>query len=125
MRLALLDTRLAVCRCDPAGGLPSWFSLGPPLTAAVVRRGELTLVCPDGDVPADAVAERDWCALEVEGPMELTLTGVLSALSAVLADAGVALFAVSSYDTDVLLVRAHHVERAIEAFRAAGHDVAH
>ena len=124
MRLIVLDTRLAVCRLDPARGLPSWFALEPPLAAAVVRAGELTIVCRDSDVPEDVTAERGWRALEVAGPLDLTMTGVMSALSGVLASAGVALFAVSSYDTDVLLVRDHHLGRATAALRDAGHDVA-
>ena len=123
MRLTVLDTRLAVCRLDPGDGLPDWFSLAPPLAACVMRDGELTLVCRDGDVPEDVRAERSWSALEVGGPMDLALTGVMSTLSAVLADAGVALFAVSSFDTDVLLVREHHLERAAAALRDAGHAV--
>ena len=124
MNLALLDTTLAVCRLDPAAGMPAWFVLAPPLTAAVVRAGELTLVGPEDAVPSGVVAERGWRALEVAGPMDLAMTGVTAKLSGALADAGVALFAVSTYDTDVILVHAEHADRAVEALRAAGHQVA-
>src|SRR5687768_2774775 len=124
MNLALLDTRLAVCRLDAAGGVPAWFALEPPLAACVVRADELTLVAPEDAVPEDVRAERGWRALEVGGPMDLTMTGVMSALSGVLAEAGVALFAVSSFDTDVLLVRENQLERATDALRGAGHAVA-
>jgi hypothetical protein len=119
--LQLLDTRLAVCRLEP-GALPSWFSLEPPLSAAVVRAGELTLVCLEGAVPDGVVAEHGWRALEVAGPLDLTMTGVMAALSGALAAAGVSLFAVSSYDTDVLLVR--DLDGAVAALRSAGHVVA-
>jgi uncharacterized protein len=124
MHLRVLAPVLAVCRLDPAGGLPPWFALGPPLSAAVVRDGELTIVAPQDSVPDDVVAERGWRALEVAGPLDLTMTGVMAALSSVLAHAEVALFAVSSYDTDVLLVRDAALARAADALRAAGHDVA-
>ena len=124
MNLALLDTVLAVCRLDPAEGLPPWLALAPPLTAAVVREGELTVVAPQDAVPEGVVAERGWRALEVAGPLDLTMTGVMAALSGALAEAGVALFAVSSYDTDVLLVRDAQLPAAVAALRAAGHDVA-
>jgi hypothetical protein len=125
VKLFRLPTALAVCRLDPAGGLPPWFALEPPLAAAVVRGGELTLVCPEDAVPASAelVAERGWAALEVAGPLDLTLTGVMASLSGALAEAGVALFAVSSFDTDVLLVRARQLADAVAALRAAGHEV--
>ena len=124
MNLSLLDTALAICRLDPAAGMPAWFVLAPPLTAAVVRAGELTLVAPEDAVPADVIAERAWRALEVDGTMDLAMTGVTAKLSAALAEAGVALFAVSTYDTDVLLVRDEQADRAVEALRAAGHQVA-
>jgi uncharacterized protein len=124
MNLAVLDTVLAVCRLEARDGLPPWFGLAPPLSAAVVRGGELTIVAPQDSVPDGVVAERGWRALEVAGPLDLTMTGVMGALSGVLAEAGIALFAVSSYDTDVLLVRADALDRAVSALRAAGHDVA-
>jgi len=124
MNLALLDTTLAVCRLDPAEGLPRWLTLAPPLTAAVVREGELTVVAPQNAVPDGVVAERGWRALEVAGPLDLTMTGVMADLAGALAGAGVSLFAVSSYDTDVLLVREAQLAAAVAALRAAGHDVA-
>ena len=125
MQLTVLAPRLAVCRLDPADGVPAWFALEPPVTAAVVRAGELTLVAPEEAVPEGVTAERGWRALEVAGPMDLELTGVMAALSSSLARAGAALFAVSSYDTDVLLVREHQLEHAVAALRRDGHDVRH
>jgi uncharacterized protein len=124
MRLSLLDTPLTVCRLDSGEALPRWFALAPPLSAAVVRARELTLVCPDADVPAGTVAEHGWRALEVEGPLDLSMTGVMAKLSGALARSGVSLFAVSSYDTDVLLVRGEQLSLAVAALRGDGHDVA-
>jgi uncharacterized protein len=123
MRLTVLDTRLAVCRLDAAGSLPAWFALAPPLTACVVRADELTLVCPEESVPADVRAERGWRALEVGGPMDLMMTGVMSSLSGTLADAGVSVFAVSSFDTDIILVRELQLAGAVGALREAGHSI--
>ena len=124
MNLSALAPHLAVCRLDPADGLPPWFALAPPLSAAVVREGELTIVAPQESVPGEVVAERGWRALEVAGPLDLTMTGVMASLAGALADAGVSLFAVSSYDTDVLLVRDAQLGDALIALRAAGHAVA-
>ena len=125
MRLTLLHPRLAVCRLETGHGLPGWFTLAPPLSAAVVRGAELTLVAPDDAVPDTVRAERGWRALEVQGPLELTLTGVMAALSAPLARAGVSIFSVSTFDTDVVLVREERVADAAAALREAGHEVAH
>ena len=123
MHLTQLDTDLAICRLPVRDGVPPWFTLEPPLTAAVVRGGELTLVAPQASVPDDVTAERGWRAIEVTGPLDLTMTGVMAALSQALAQAGVALFAVSSYDTDVLLVRRTQLQAAVDALRDAGHVV--
>ena len=126
MRLSVLPGRLAVCRLAASDALPAWFSLADGPVAAVVRRGadELSLVCAS-DVPPDGVtAERDWLALEAEGPMAFTLTGVLASIAAPLADAGVPIFALATYDTDVVLVRTDRLGDAVAALRAAGHTVA-
>lgn len=86
-----------------------------PLHAVVVRDEERTTISetPDGD----------WRALEVEGPIAFTVTGVMASLAGPLAEAGVSLFAVSTYDTDVLLVHATQFEAAVAALRAAGHTI--
>ena len=84
---------------------------------------ELSVVCPaDLAVPADLV-ERDWRLLTVRGPFEFALTGIMAALSGALAAAGVSLFALSTYDTDHILVKDADLDRAIDALRDAGHEV--
>ena len=88
-----------------------------------MRKGELTLVAPEASVPDGVGAERGWRALEVDGPLDFSMTGVLAALSGALAQAGVSIFAVSTYDTDVLLVRAGQLRAAVDALRDAGHVV--
>jgi hypothetical protein len=91
---------------------------------AVVRTpAELTIVGAAGAVPEGVQAERGWRALAVEGPLDLGLTGVLVALLEPLARAGVAIFAVSTFDTDHVLVRADRLDDAVRALRAAGHRV--
>ena len=125
MRLRVLPGRFAVCRLDASAALPSWFSLTDGAVAAVVRRGgdELSLVCASGAPPADVVAERDWMALEIAGPMEFTLTGVLASVASPLAEAGVPIFALATYDTDVVLVPGARAEDAVRALRDGGHEV--
>jgi hypothetical protein len=124
VRLRSLDGRFAVCRLPATEPLPAWFSLAAgPLSAAVRRGDELSLVCPDDAPPPGTTAERGWHALEVEGPMAFTLTGVLASIATPLADAGVPIFALATYDTDVVLVPGARAGDAIAALRAAGHEV--
>ncbi|HEX4722208.1 MAG TPA: ACT domain-containing protein [Pseudonocardiaceae bacterium] len=85
--------------------------------------GELSVVCPaEAAVSAD-LTEPGWRLLSVRGPFEFTLTGIMSALASALAGAGVSLFALSTYDTDHLLVKSDDLARAVTALRDAGHEV--
>ena len=118
-----MPERLALCRLNAEGGLPPWFAFDGPFSAALRREDELTLVARDETVPDLEAADRGWRALEVDGPLDLSLTGILADLARALADHGVPVFALATVDTDVLLVREERVGDAVEALRAAGHAV--
>ena len=122
MRLRLLDGEYAVCRLPEDADVPDWA--GGAFTSVTRTPSELSVVCDAAGVPGHVQAEAPWRAIEVEGPLEFTLTGVLAQLTAPLADAGVSVFAIATYDTDYLLVRSDDLEAATAALEAAGHDVA-
>ena len=105
LRLTILPESLAICRLGPDEALPGWLFWRADFVSVSRTAEELSIVCSAGDVPAEVTAERDWRAFKVEGPLEFALTGVLARLAAPLAEAGISLFAVSTYDTDYLLVR--------------------
>jgi hypothetical protein len=84
---------------------------------------ELSIVCPAARVPHGVVAETGWSVLKVNGPFALSEVGVLAALSAPLALANVSLFAISTFDTDYLLVSDKQLDAAIAALHSAGHRV--
>ena len=112
--LALHPERFAVCRFAPDDPLPAWvFHAGATTWSLTRTPRELSLVCPEDDLPPSVEgAERPWRAFELEGPIPFDETGVLAALAAPLAAAGIPVFAISTYDTDLLLVREAHLERA-------------
>ena len=84
---------------------------------------ELSIVCPSNlPVQSDA-SEPGWKALEVLGPLGFSLTGILSNISGVLADANISIFAVSTFDTDYIMVKEGHVLDAIKALRKDGYKV--
>lgn len=83
------------------------------------------MVCAESAVPAGLRCERAWRALRVEGPLDFALTGVLASLALPLAEAGVSIFAISTFDTDYVLVQEENLERAVNALRLAGHEVLH
>jgi len=98
----------------------------PGLVCVTRTPDELSIVCPSDHAPstdAGAAAQPGWRLLTVRGPLEFTLTGIMAALSGELAAAGVSLFALSTYDTDHLLVKATDLDRAVQALRNSGHEV--
>jgi len=113
--LTLMEGTLAVAQLDPGEGVPGWVDWTGPLVSVTRTAGELSVVCADQRVPEDAKAERGWRAFKVEGPLDFALTGIMARLSGALADANIPLFALSTYDTDYVLVRAGDVERAADA----------
>jgi hypothetical protein len=83
----------------------------------------ISVVCPSPVAPPSEDARPGWRLLTVRGPLEFDLTGVMAALAGELAAAGVTLLAVSTYDTDHILVKAADLTRALKALREAGHEV--
>ena len=122
LTLTLLADALAVCRLSPDEAVPTW-ALASPFSSVTRTPDELSVVCAAAGVPDDIVASRDWRALRVDGPLDLALVGVLAALTVPLADAGVSVFTVATYDTDWILVRAAQADRACAALEGAGHVV--
>jgi hypothetical protein len=119
--LEALAGAYAVCRLPADAPCPAWAA---GELVAVTRTGsELSVVCREEGVPAGVTAERGWRCLRVAGELDFALVGVLAALTAPLAEAGVSVFAVSTYQTDYLLVRAEQWERALAALRDRGHTL--
>jgi hypothetical protein len=122
LRLTSLPGALAVCRLDPHQAIPAWLA-GESLLSITRTPHELSIVCGEDLVPDDVRSEKGWRCLAVQGPLPFTLTGVLASLANPLAQAAVSLFAISTFDTDYLLVPAADLERAIATLKAAGHEV--
>jgi uncharacterized protein len=123
LTLVLQDDQIAVCRLTPAAELPKW-ALGDGFCSITRTSDELSIVCKDdGRIPPEVQCERGWRLLRVAGTQAFTLTGVLSSVLQPLAEAEISIFAVSTFDTDYLMVKAEALSQAIEELRAAGHSV--
>jgi hypothetical protein len=120
--LRLHPGRFAVCRLEPGGEWPSWVREGD-FVSVTCTRDELSVVAPEENVPPGDPSNGGWRLLEVEGPLAFTEVGILASLAAPLAAAGVSLFAISTHDTDYLLVQEGGVPEAVAALRGAGHEV--
>jgi len=121
--LILLPDALSVCRLPAGAAAPPWLE-DEPFASVTRTPHETSVVCRAAVVPEGVRAEPGWRALRVAGPLDFALTGILLALVAPLAAAGVAVFALSTFDTDYLLVREAALDEALEALMAAGHRIA-
>jgi hypothetical protein len=91
---------------------------------ALIKTGaELCVVCLQSELPDDVRAERDRRVLRVDSVLAFELTGVLSSIAVPLAEAAISIFAVSSFDTDYILIADREIERAITALESVGHQV--
>lgn len=122
LHLTVDPGRFAVCRLRAEAPLADWMWTGA-LVSVTRRADELSVVCDEAAVPDGIQAETGWRALTVAGPLDFALTGILAELATVLAGAGVSIFALSTFDTDVLLVRDDALATAISALEMAGHTV--
>jgi hypothetical protein len=120
-RLVLLEGSFAICRLPPDAAGPV---LGRGALVSATRTSEeLSIVCPSAQSPPGARVEDGWRALKLRGPIPFEETGVLSALATALARRGLSLFALSTFDTDYVLVREAGLRRAVAALRQAGYSV--
>jgi uncharacterized protein len=121
LHLSLLRERLAVCRLAPDAPLPGWA--GGEFTSITRTPQELSIVCAQARVPQNIQAERGWRALKVDGTLDFGLTGILASLASPLAAAGISIFALSTFDTDYLLIKEDRLDQAIDSLRSAGHHL--
>jgi hypothetical protein len=125
MRLRVLEGEYAVCRLAAAAEAPAVPPGGTGFWSLTEVGEERSLVCledlapPAGD---GTVVTGDWRIIEVIGPLDLALTGVMAALSGPLARAGVPIFPIATHDTDWILVPGAQLDAAVGALRRAGHE---
>jgi hypothetical protein len=120
--LTFVDGTFAVCRLGADATIPAWAT--PGHFFSITRTAdELSVVCCQDAVPEGVVGERGWRCLRVAGTMPFSVVGVLASLAAPLAEAGISVFAVSTFDTDYLLVKAADLEMALTALTQAGHSI--
>jgi hypothetical protein len=122
VQLRTLPDTYAIVRLQPGAELPEWVDKGP-FRSVTRTDNEVSVVCRDRDVPEGESAEPGWRVLEVLGPLDFSLTGVVASLVDPLAKAEIPLFVVSTFETDYVLVRGNDLDDAIEALELAGHEV--
>ena len=122
LTLSVLEDTFAICRLDSAADIPAWATEGR-FFCVTRTYNELSIVCELKNAPLGARCEDGWRCLHVHGSFSFDLTGILNSLTAPLAEAGVGIFALSTFETDYVLVKEHNLQRAIDVLKKAGHKI--
>jgi hypothetical protein len=112
----------AVCRLRADENIPGW-ALSGSFCSLTRTLDELSVVCSQEVVPEGVKAVRGWKSLKVEGKLDFNLVGILSSLTSSLAEVGISIFTISTYDTDYLFVKERDLDRGVAALRKAGHHI--
>ena len=120
MELQVLPGAFTVCKVAGMEGV----DIAAPFCFTARTDGEWSLTCETERVPPHTVAREDgWRMLRIIGTLDFSLVGILAAVSAVLAEAKVGIFAVSTYDTDYILMKADRLSEGLDALRRAGYTI--
>lgn len=120
MELQKLKQDFTVCKLNTAAGI----DLTREFCFVGKTDGELSLVCETQFAPAGTIAREDgWKAFRIVGELDFSLIGILAKISAVLAENGIGIFAVSTYNTDYILVKSENFEKAMTALAKAGYAI--
>ena len=121
--LELLPDTLTVCRLASTAAVPDWAAGASPFVTISRTAEELSITTITSAVPGGVQSEGSYRAFRVRGTLPLNLIGVLAAIADPLADAGLSIFAISTFDTDYVLVKAKDLQAALAALEGAGHEV--
>ena len=118
--LTVLDETYAVVRLPRQSDIPNW-AYGGSFLSITKTDDELSVVCNMELVPQNQVSELDWRIIKVVGPVDVSLTGILAGITQPLTGHEISIFAVSTYDTDYILVKNEQLEKAIEILKNEGY----
>lgn len=108
-----MHEKLGICRLESGSPLPDWVGGSKNFYAITGTADETSIVCREDLIPADLLSEKNFRALKVNGPLDFSLTGILASLLNPLAAAGISVFAISTYNTDYILIKEKNLEQAI------------
>lgn len=123
MKLNILDSTFSVVKLPPTEIIPVW-ALNSEVFSISRTDEELSIVCTTECLPLNEVfsdVENDWKCIKVEGVLDFSLTGILASLANPLAENNISIFAISTFNTDYLLVKSHSIEKAKVVLENDGH----
>lgn len=122
LTMKLLKGKYGVCRLNKTELIPEWAK-DSDFFSITKTSDELSIVCFEDNIPNDIKCEKDWRVLKIEGPLDFSLIGILASISTVLAQKGISIFAISTYDTDYILVKNKDIDRTIDSLIKERYEV--
>jgi uncharacterized protein len=122
LKFRRIQGSFVICKLPPDAPIPDWALVGP-FTSVSRTADELSIVCAADSLPANINSEFRWICLKVEGPFAFSQVGILAGFIGPLAQNGIPIFAVSTFDTDYVLIQEEFAAAALNALKEAGHQL--
>ncbi|MBK5108815.1 MAG: ACT domain-containing protein [Anaerolineales bacterium] len=122
MKLSQLQGEYAICKLNPRSDPPEWAFDGEFYSVSRTA-DELSIICLYEQIPEQIPSQPGWRALKIEGPFDFDEIGVLASMTAPLAEAGISLLTISTFDTDYIFLQSENYQQAIQFLAAAGHKI--
>lgn len=121
LRIKIFDEVLGICKLDKNAEIPDWAK--GDFLSITRTSNELSIVCCQENVPEHVKCERGWRYFMIDEKLDFFFVGILSFLSGILARQGISIFAVSTFDTDYILVKENHLDKAVQVLEQEGFRV--
>lgn len=122
LQMSLLKDIFGIYALENSAPIPDWAAKASMCSITRTKK-ELTIVCPQSIIPAESDCDSNWRCFRIDGSFDLNEIGVISCISAPLAEAGISIYVVSTYDTDYFLIKDNAAEKAIAVLTEDGHKI--
>ena len=122
LKLSLLKAKYAICTLSNNAPIPDW-ALKEILASITRTDKELTIVCRQEIIPSEIQSDLNWRCFKIDGSFDLNQIGVISSISSPLADAGISIYVISTYDTDYFLVKEENLDQTISTLSNSNHSI--
>ena len=122
LKLGQLQGEYAICKFNPGSDPPDW-AFGGEFFSVTRTADELSIICLYEQIPEQIPSQPGWRALKIEGLFDFDEIGVLASMTAPLAEAGISLLTISTFDTDYIFILSENYHRAVQTLSAAGHEI--
>jgi hypothetical protein len=122
LQLSLLKDKYGICTLPNTAPIPGWAA-AQSLASITRTEKELTIVCRREIIPSQYQSDLNWRCFKIDGSFDLNQVGVISSISSPLAEAGISIYVISTYDTDYFFIQEHNLEQTISVLSGSGHSI--